>query len=230
MKLSKNQTRGIISLVLLLAAFNVLAFVIPFARERVFWWAYGFTTASILAQGYVFWVSMRGDAKSRFYGFPIARIGVIYLVVQLILGFAGMACASFCPTAVGVVLYVLVFVLAGAGILITETVRDEIQQQDVQLKVDVKTMRAVQSKIYNLSSEDEALKKALEELADTARYSDPVSAPEIADIEAELVACVDELQAALVENNTADALALSKKALATLIERNRLCKLNKSNR
>ena len=74
------------------------------------------------------------------------------------------------------------------------------------------------------------MKKALEELADTARYSDPVSAPEIADIEAELVACVDELQAALVENNTADALVLSKKALATLIERNRLCKLNKSNR
>ena len=119
---------------LLLVAFNVLSFVLPFARERVFWWAYGFTTVAILAQGYVFWVSMRGDAKSRFYGFPIARIGVIYLAVQLVLGFAGMGCAAFCPTAVGVVLYVLVFALAAMGILITETVREEIEKQDVQLK------------------------------------------------------------------------------------------------
>lgn len=47
------------------------------------------------------------------------------------------------------------------------------------------------------------------------------------DIEADLAACVDDLQRAVVDDDRAAALMLEQKARAVLTERNRLCKLNK---
>ena len=49
----------------------------------------------------------------------------------------------------------------------------------------------------------------------------------IADVEVDLVAVVDELQAAFVEGDDLTVEKLCRKASALLAERNRLCKLNK---
>ena len=47
------------------------------------------------------------------------------------------------------------------------------------------------------------------------------------DIEHELSACMDELERAVLDNDTESAKVLIKRAAAQLAERNRLCKLNK---
>ena len=50
----------------------------------------------------------------------------------------------------------------------------------------------------------------------------------IAEAEAELFACVDTLQQAVVDGDEAAIIELARKASLTLAERNRLCKLSKS--
>lgn len=227
----KNEVRGLLALGLVLIAFNVLAFAIPFVKNGLFWLTYVFTMIAILAQGYVFHTSFAkgGSPKSQFYGFPIARVGLIYLAAQLVLGFVGMACATFCPVWVGAIVYILLLVAAAVGILFTETVRDEIARQDVKLKADVSSMRAMQSLATHLvgQCEDEAIKAVVQSLADDLRYSDPVSSPAIADAERDLDACLKELQQAVVDGDSSAALTLCRRASAALAERNRLCKLNK---
>lgn len=231
MKIAKNEIRSVVLLGLVLIAYHVLAFAIPFVKNGLFWLSYVFTLIAILAQGYVFHTSFAkgGSPKSQFYGFPIARVGLLYLAAQLILGFAGMSCASFCPVWVGAIVYILLLVAAAAGILTTETVRDELHRQDAVLKANVSAMRGMQSLAAHLVSqcEGETVKAAVQSLADDLRYSDPVSSPALEESERDLDACLKELQQAVVDGDSAVALTLCKRASAALAERNRLCKLNK---
>jgi len=98
-----------------------------------------------------------------------------------------------------------------------------------KLKKDVTVMRALQSKAASLPglTQDKELAHILEKFAEDIRFSDPVSSESLGDIEADLTACVDELQRAIVDGDCEAALTLEKKARAVLNERNRLCKLKK---
>lgn len=99
----------------------------------------------------------------------------------------------------------------------------------MQLKKDVSAMRAMQSKANALVNQCDApdLRAALQKLAEDFRFSDPVSSDALADVEASLSACLDELQRSLTDGDLDSAAVLCRRAAATLTERNRLCKLNK---
>ena len=231
MKLDKTQLRGIIVLAIIFVAFTVVAFALPFATNGVFWLSYIFAVLALAAQGYVFHVAFeKGEpVKSKFYGFPIARIGFIYFVAQLVLSIVFMALAAIAPAWIAIVVFVLLLAVAGIGFIAADIMRDEVEKQDMQLKKDVSLMRSVQSKLAVIASQcaDSDTKSALEKFSEELRFSDPVSAEAIADAEARLAALVDELQAAVIDGNNDAARVLCSKAQAALAERNRLCKLNK---
>ncbi|WP_310604163.1 hypothetical protein, partial [Anaerosporobacter sp.] len=90
--MSKNEKRVYMTLVVLLIVFSVIAFAVPFAKTSVFWLAYIFSVLAITFQIYVLKLSFSGkrETKSKFYGFPIARVGVIYLITQLLFSFIEM--------------------------------------------------------------------------------------------------------------------------------------------
>ena len=232
MKLSKGKFQTILILAIVLAAYLLLAFVIPFAKTAVFWLALAFTLAAFAVQLYVLKLSFtKGrDARSKFYGFPIARIGIVYLIVQIVLSFVLMAGAKICPVWVAVIVFVLLLAAAAVGVIAADAMRDEVERQDAQLKTDVAAMRALQSRSTALVSrcEDAALKADAQKLSDAFRYSDPVTNAATKDIEHELSACMDELEQAVLDNDTENARTLIKRTGAQLAERNRLCKLNKA--
>jgi hypothetical protein len=166
------------------------------------------------------------DAKSRFYGFPIARIGVLYGCAQLVVSLIVMVLATWTPWWIPTLVYAIGMGATIIGLVSAEAIVDEIQTQDVKLKDNTAMMRTLQSKISQLASQtDDAAVKAL---AEEFQYSDPVSNDAIADAEADLAAAVDQLQAAYVDGDNEAMAQLCRKATALLAERNRLCKLNKN--
>ena len=231
MKLNEKEKKGVLVLVLLFVVYTLIVLAVPFAKGGMFWLTYLFTAAAFGVQAYVFKLSFEKEAgaKSKFYGFPIARVGVLYLAVQLVLGLVFMALAAVAPVWLALVLYLALLAAAAVGVIATDSIRDEVERQDAQLKKDVATMRALQSKAAALPArcEDAEAKSALEKLAEEFRYSDPVSAPALADLETDMAAIMEELSAAVTDGDNAAVLALCKKISATLAERNRLCKLNK---
>ena len=231
MKLNEKEKKGVLVLVLLFVVYTLIVLAVPFAKGGMFWLTYLFTAAAFGVQAYVFKLSFEKEAgaKSKFYGFPIARVGVLYLAVQIVLGLVFMALAVVAPVWLALVLYLALLVAAAVGVIATDSIRDEVERQDAQLKKDVATMRALQSKAAALPArcEDTTAKAALEKLAEEFRYSDPVSAPALADLETDMAATMEELSAAVTDGDNAAVLALCKKISATLAERNRLCKLNK---
>ena len=232
--MNRNKSRSLIIYGIVLALYLVLALAIPFPKNTpVFWISFVFSLIAICAQIYVMKIAFEKGApvKSKFYGFPIARIGVIYLGVQLVLGFLMMALgfAFRVPVWVAIIVFALVLGVSAVGFISADIMRDEVERQDDQLKKDVRSMRALQSKTAYIVTQcgDDETKDALKDLADKFRFSDPVSSDALASIEADLAAIVDELQNAVMEGDNDSAKSLCAKAAAALEERNTMCKLNK---
>ena len=226
--MNKDTIRGLVVLGVLLVLYILIAFLIPFVHTATFWVSFVFTLiafAVVAASIYIAFIK-NPDAKSRFYGFPIAKIGVLYGAVQLLAGIVFMALAAIVPAWVAVLVYAIALGAAVIGLISAETVVEEIHLQDAKLKKDVTLMRSLQSKISQIAAQSEDA--AIKALAEEFRYSDPVSSDAIADAETDLAAAVDELQTAYVDGDSEAVAKLCRKASALLAERNRLCKLNKN--
>lgn len=227
----KNKIRSWIVLGVIFAVYTVLALALPFEKNAVLWLSYIFGVIAIAAQLYVLQVAFYKETtvKSKFYGFPVANVGVIYLLAQLGLGLVFMVLAKFVPLWLPLVVYVVLLGAAAVGFIAADAMRDEVERQDTKLKWDVSAMRALQSRANALigQCEQEVLTATVRKLADDFRYSDPVSSDAVAEQEQQLAMLMGELEQAAAEENIEVALTYCKRLSAALVERNRLCKLNK---
>lgn len=231
MNLNKNEVRTLLIAAIMLVLFCVLAFAIPFVHGAVFWLAFFFTVIAIIAQVYVAKKAFENGegARSKFYGFPIARVGAIYLGAQFFAGLVCMALGKFLPAWIAAIVFVAILAAAAIGFITVDAMRDEVERQDTVLKKNVSAMRDLQSRSASIAAQcdDHSLKAALNALAEKFRFSDPVSSVATAEAEAELSTLMDELQTACLEGDTTSVSLLAGKIEAKLNERNRLCKLNK---
>lgn len=230
--MKKNAIRWWVVLGVVLVVYNVLAFALPFPKTAVFAVSYLFTTIAILAQIYVIRTAFyRGEGvKSKFYGFPIAKLGVIYLAVQLIAGLVFMALGMIVPVWLPLALYVVLLGVAAAGFVAADAVRDEVVRQEVKLEKDVSRMREFQAKgraLVTLNQVSEAA-RPLEKLAEDLRFSDPVSSEALTEIEDQLAECLAQLQEAVSAQKKEEILSTCQETERILAERNQLCKLSKA--
>lgn len=227
----KNRVRSWVVLGVLFAVYTVVTFALPTVKNGVLWLSYLFGVAAIFIQLYVLNVAFeKGQGvKSKFYGFPIANVGIIYMLVQLVLGLIFMMLASKVPVWIPVVLYTVLFGIAAVGFVSADAMRDEVERQEIRLKTDTACITTLHSLVCSLSGqcEDAIAQTALTKLAEKFRYSDPVSSPALKDIEAELESSVSKLQQ-IVAVGTAEEVAATCKAVSVLLaERNQMCRLNK---
>lgn len=229
--MTKNEKRVCIVLAINLVVFVVISLVVPFVKSGVFWLSFVFGIIAIAVQLYVLKIAFGKDEspRSKFYGFPIAKIGFVYMVAQLLLSLVFMAIGFICPVWIPVIVYVVLLGGASIGFIAADVTRDEIERQDVVLKTDTECMQTLRSIVYPLSgqTEDGESSELLKKLAEEFKYSDPVSSDSIKDIEKDLTALVEELQKAVVDGDAQSVKGLGQKISVTLTERNRLCKLNK---
>ena len=227
----KNRVRIWIVLGVFFVVYSVIAFAPPFVRNGVFWLSYTFGVIAIATQFYVLHVAFTKEesVKSKFYGFPVANVGIIYMLTQLAFGVLMMILAAKVTLWIPIVLYVGMLGAAVIGFIAADAMRDEADRQDMELKKDVSVMRALQSRANTLTDKcsNTDVAAAVRSLAEDLRYSDPISNEAVSESERQLVSLMDELAQAVTGNDNAAALALCKKASAALVERNRLCKLNK---
>ena len=232
--MSSNRIRFYVIDAIVFAVFSVIAFVAPFERNTVFWLSYGFAAVALLVQLFVYprAFDFEGhEAKSKFYGFPLARISTIYLIVQLGLSLLFMILSKTVDgkSWIVIILYVLLLAIAAIGFIAADAVKEEVQRQEVKIQKTVSTMRSLQTVASGAAAicEDAALKKQLEKFAEDIRYSDPVSSEALTEIETRLTSQLGELKSAVAEKDYTYASQMLTRASGTLAERNRLCKMNK---
>ena len=229
--MKKNEWRWWIGLAVLAVVYHVLIFALPFEKTPAFFISWLFTLAAFGAQVYVIRTAFfRGvGIKSKLYGFPIARIGLMYLAVQVVLGFLFMALGTILPFWLPLVLSVLLLGAAAIGLIVADAVREEVERQDGKIETDGKRMRKFQALAAMLARDGRVpeARELLQKLAEQFRFSDPVSSEAIREIEDILADDLAQLQDAVALLDTRKTLELCRKTEADLAKRNELCKRNK---
>ena len=230
---NKNLVRGLLVFAIVLCAYNLLAFLIPFRHTSTFWLGYVFGLVAIAFQIVALLVAFRNvdTARSKFYGIPTLRVGLYYLVGQLILSFIAMA-LGFVP---GFpiwplwLIFILFLAFAALGMIGADAVRDEIEQQEFVVKRDTSAMRELQNMSASLARrcQDPALAAELKKVAEDLRYSDPVSSALTEESEYRIKEMLEDVSGEVSSRQTYKALETCKSIRNLLAERNEILKQNK---
>lgn len=217
--------RGIVTgliLLILLAVYNVLFFVIPFDRSHsngAFWVSYGVTTFLILFMAVVVLIGFHDkDVKSRVFGVPIVYLGFSTLVTQFVFDGVVMGVGNFFEvwTWLAVVVEVLLVAFFFISLIARTAYKDTIKKIDAkeEKKAYIRDLRVQLDALVELNKID-AIKPELEKLAETVRYTDPVSSKESVDTEDQITVAFESLSKAV---NSGD----SEKAAVSIAKMNRL--------
>ena len=143
--MKKDIMRGIVGFGVVLILYLLVVFLMPFVHTASFWVSLLFTLIAFGVVAVAFYCSIgrHPDAKSKFYGFPIARIAVIYGLVQLIAGFLCMAYGGHVPVWAAFLVYAIALGAAVIGLISAESVTEHIKTQDAELKKNVALMRVL---------------------------------------------------------------------------------------
>lgn len=220
----KNSTRGYAIVGILFAVVSVVAFAVPVRKTAAFWLVYAFTAAAFAAQ-IVIWKKTLGREelmKSKFLGFPVLHISIVYLLVQLVT-FAVFLFMPTLPVWSAVVVCVVVAGFFAVCMIAAETGRAEIERVEDKTRKKVFYIRSLQVEVEVMAERenDRMVKAELVRLAEKIRFSDPMSDESLAGLEEQIAARISELETA------EDKAALIQEIDLLLGERNRKCKMRK---
>ena len=222
--MKKNKGMAYAILGIAFVVFNVIAFAIPTAKTGTFWVAYAFSVVAFASQIGIWKVALGKEdtLKSKFLGFPVVHVGIVYLIVQTIV-FAVFMAVPTLPVWSAIVVCALVLGISAICMISAEAGRGEIERVETKVKQKVFYIKSLQVDVELLanSESDGATKEALQKLAEKIRFSDPMSLPELEAIEKEIADKTNALKTA------ADKLTVIAEIDSLLVERNAKIKILK---
>jgi len=233
MQITKNRGLFFLQVLIVLAVYSVIVFVIPITRGGWFWTGYGFTMlALLLTAAVIYYTFDKEGLRSKFYRVPLIFVAYYYLIIQLILGILemGLQAAALNYPALsfqyGIAANVFFLGACLIGLISVEMGKDEIERIDLKVKEKVFYIKSMQIDIEGLVNKapDASLKKSLKDLTETIRYSDPMSSPQLAAIENKIEAKAAALSDTVEKNDWDTVKALCSELQDLFAERSRKCK------
>ena len=229
-----KKNKSIIAVYGILAFIYLIAFVIiPFPKNAASWISFVFTLVSfVLSLGVTLYVFGKDDEMtSKFYGFPIFKIAYMYPLVQFVVGVIICLIAAFVavPYWVALILSLIILGVSAIGVIATDNARDIVEQTEAESERVTKA-----TKMFNLNiasvldlCNDVTVKKELEKLAESFRFSDPVSSDATEDIESTIMEKLENLKISISSSDSDENIAKITELKNLLAERNRICKVSK---
>lgn len=221
--------------VIAIVVFNTIAFVIAgntFGLSKLtfsFWIAYAFITLIFIGNLGCSFSFFKEENKSKvFLNIPVIYYAYCALIVSLIVGAVAMSVTTI-PYWVGIIVDVLVLVFYAIAIIkavaaaeMITAVEDKVKQQTSFVKMLTVDAESLVSEA--LSEEAKTLAKKVYEVI---RYSDPMSVPELYDIEIEIKNKFSAFSDAIMNNNSENATFLADELIILISDRNYKCKVMK---
>ena len=183
--MKKNSTKGYVILGILFALISIIAFAVPTVKTATFWIAYVFTAAAFAAQ-IIIWRTALGKEtlKSKFLGFPVVHIGIVYTVIQVI-AFAVFMFVPTLPTWSAIVVCSVIAGISAVCMISADAGRNEIERVEAKVQKKVFYIRELQTVVELLTDveTDADTKAALDQLAEKIRFSDSMSSEKLANLE-----------------------------------------------
>ena len=229
-----KKNKSIIAVYGILAFIYLIAFItIPFPKNAASWISFVFTLISfVLSLGVSLYVFGKEDEMtSKFYGFPILKIAYMYPLVQFIVGVVICLIAAFvaAPYWVALILSLVILSVSAIGVIATDNARDIIEENEAEIERVTKATKLFNlnvSSVLDLSTEA-SVKKELEKLAESFRFSDPVSSDATEEIENTIMEKLENLKISISSSDSDENVAKITELKNLLAERNRICKASK---
>ena len=222
--MKKNGTKGYVILGILLALISIIAFAVPTLKTATFWIAYVFTAAAFAAQICIWKTALSKEEtlKSKFLGFPVVHIGIVYAVIQ-VTAFAVFMFVPTLPVWSTIVVCSVIAGVSGVCMISADTGRNEIERVEAKVQKKVFYIRELQADVELIAAAetDTGTRAALTQLAEKIRFSEPMSNEQLADMENKISVKVMELKTA------ANKVEIITELTSLLDERNKKCKILK---
>ena len=222
--MKKNSTKGYVTLGILFVLISVIAFVVPTMKTVTFWIAYLFTVVAFAAQVGIWKTAFGKDEtlKSKFLGFPVVHIGIVYLTIQIVV-FVVFMFAPMLPSWSAVVVCALIAGIFFVCMIAADAGRSEIERVEVKVQKKVFYIRDLQVNVEMLadSENDPNTKKALMQLAEKIRFSDPMSNEKLIDVENKISEKITNIKV------SSNKMEIINEVNLLLDERNKKCKIFK---
>ena len=223
--MSRNKKFGCVILLIAMVIVCVVAFAIPTAKTTSFWVTFIFTCVAFASQILIWNIGFKDNTpiKSKFLGIPVVRIGYIYLVLQLIVLTVLVACPAL-PVWVTIIINVLIIGISAICMITAEIGGDIVSNVEKKVQSKVCYIREIQADIEIVAEResDFVIKQKILKLAETVRYSDPISSDRLSELEKRISDKVKEL------NNADDKSLIVDEIELLLMERNKKCKIYKN--
>ena len=214
---------------IVLILFSILFFVAPFPKTAATIISYSFLVVSAALSAFLTFRAFDNNTeiKSKVYGFPIFKVGIITFVLQLVFTLLVFIIASFVsvPVWASVVIPLFIIGFGCIGAIVAESVRTETNRQDKEIRTQTEKITYFRLDIENIVAlcKNEELRKAVSKLAEDIRYSDPVSSDATAEMEEKISSAITDLER-LVTADDSTAMDKAAEIGRMLSDRNRRCK------
>ena len=233
MSKKKMNNKMLVSLlpVIIFVVYTVLTFIIwGDDKEGGFWlgWVFSLIATAITTAMPYFMVKSGKEVKSILDGFSVYYVTMIYFGAQLVLGLFCMILNDG-PMALLVILELLLHAAYAFFIISSFIGKNIVSGIEQTQKEKVYFVKSIASELALAASkvQDGETKKKIEKVAEMAKYSDPMSSPSLAGLEATISTKVEELKDAIADGKTEDISRIVDRLEEKFLERNEKCKLLK---
>lgn len=218
----------------LLALFNVIAFVSPgwiwFEKyDAAFWIGYAFITATFFGQLICARFALKEENSTRlFYKVSLITTSYTGLIVTFVIGGLCMLISPL-PYWIGILICSIVLAANILAVIKAAAVVDEVQKIDDKVKTQtefIKTL-AADAQLLIAKAQSEAVKAECKKVYEAIRYSDPMSNEKLAILENEIAKMLAMFANAIAADDSGKAADIAKELLVLVDSRNQKCRLFK---
>ena len=220
--------------VILLALFNVIAFVAPGWENHDkftggFWAGYVLITLMLIGQLICGWIALKDDNSQKvFYKISLVRINYAGLIVSFIVGGLCML-ISPPPYWVGIIVCAIVLVATVLPLIKAAAAVEEVEQIDKKIKVQTFFIKSltVDADTLMARAKSEEIKAECRKVYEAIRYSDPMSDDALASAESQITLAFAKLTEAVEADNAETVKETAREVIILVNDRNKKCKLLK---
>lgn len=227
---SKKITKVAAILAIIFAAYNIALFAIAdIWHEGAFWVSYVFMIIAFgcVAAACVLLNQRQYVPRDWMFGYPIIKHSAIYVAVEFVASTIFMLLDS--QGIYWITPFVVQFIILAVHLVFLIScflAKDIIEDVETKVKDATTYIRLLQVDVEMVVSKasDPAVKAAFEKLAEEVRFSDPMSNPNLFELEKLIAQQVNNADSCITLNDTEGALQCCNRATLLLEERNKKCK------
>jgi hypothetical protein len=175
------------------------------------------------------WIALkRNKLSGMFYRLPLIRLSYACIIVTTVIGCVMMAVPQM-PDWIPLIVVLIIMALYAVAVLKAAAAAEVVEQIDEKVKVQTAFIKTLTVDAQTLLSraKSEQVRAACKKVFEAVRYSDPMSAETLSDVESRIRTEFDSFTDAVISDNAEAATASADELLTLIQERNSNCKMEK---